>query len=58
MNITKNKTMNKIFSIRIKPYFHRFEEGKGITLITKRRFLEVWLLGLCFAINLGFHPHY
>jgi len=50
--------MNKIFSIRIKPYFHRFEEGKGITLITKRRFLEVWLLGLCFAINLGFHPHY
>ena len=50
--------MNKIFSIRIKPHLHRFEEGKGIALITKRRFLEVWFLGFCFAINLGFHPHY
>ena len=50
--------MNKIFSFRIKPHFHRFEEGKGITLITKRRFVEIWLFGLCFSFNAGFHPHY
>jgi hypothetical protein len=50
--------MSKLFSIRIRPHFHRYEEGKGITLITKRNFLEVWLLGLCFSVNLGFHPHY
>ena len=55
---TKKNIMNKLFSIRIKPHFHRFEEGKGITLVTKRNFVEVWLLGFCFSFNAGCHPHY
>jgi hypothetical protein len=50
--------MNKLISFRVIPHLHKYEEGKGITLITKRRFLEIWLLGLCFSINLGFHPNY
>ena len=50
--------MSKLFSIRIKPTFHRFEEGNGITLVTKRSLLEIWLFGLCLSINVGCHPHY
>lgn len=50
--------MNKILSFRIVPQFHEYYEGNGITLITKRRFMEVWLLGFCFSINFGFHANY
>jgi hypothetical protein len=49
--------MNKIFSFRIIPHYHRFEEGKGITLITKRRFVELWLFGICFSFNAGIYAN-
>ncbi len=49
--------MNKILSFRINPVTHRHDEGNGLTLVTTRRFLVAWILGLRVAVNLGFHQN-
>ena len=49
--------MHKILSFRIVPVLHRIEETRGLTLVTRRRFAIVWILGLRIAFNLGFHAN-
>jgi len=49
--------MNKILHFRIEPVTHRYDEGNGITLVTTRHFFVAWILGLRFAVNLGFHQN-
>jgi len=49
--------MNKILSFRINPVTHRHDEGNGITLVSTRRTLVAWILGLHITLNVGFHTH-